>query len=187
MLTVERNMAMKETFETCYGKMGEVESPQIIPIHKRDGHSDVPRDQQKPLPFSFYHTFLKTEAKCTFCLSQIEVGDGDVAVFGTGNTKPFHISCLKMCLPHIGILTFNSQKCMFIKIENDMKEGEEVTYMTQRIVMDGSHRMRVLECLINKVPIDDACFDRPKRKRGRHTSSTQKVKREKKEEEVIRI
>jgi len=169
-------------------------------IHKIRGEGNCPHvdrpslqetrvnsDKQTPLPFTFSSSPLEKETKCTLCLTQIEAGDGDMGTFGRGNRKPFHKHCLKMCLPLIGMVEFNSQRQMFIKVEeNEMKEGEEVMYMTKRIVMDGSHRLQVLECMIKNIPLPADCFDTKRTKRTKRTGAT-KGRKEGKEEKVIYI
>lgn len=161
---------------------GEVDRPHVDSSSK-GANPRIDSDKQSPLPFTFSSSPLEKETKCTLCLKQIEVGDGDMGTFGSGNRKPFHKHCLKICLPHIGLLEFDSQREMFIKKENEMKDGEGVTYMTQKIVMDGSHRLQVLECMIKNIPLPKDCFDTKRTKRTKVT----KVRKEKKEEKVVQI
>ena len=73
-----------------------------------------------------------------------------------------------------------------LREENEMIEekGEEVKYKVQKIVMDGGKRLRVLECLILNIPLDDDCLHISKKREKREGEKKMKVRNEK---EVIKI
>ena len=152
-----------------------------------DGRRDDVGSSSTPLsPFIYSATPCTKETSCTLCLKSIDVGDGDDAHFGLGNSKPFHKTCLKLCLPHIGIISFTPQKEMTVlSLEHEMiEEGEEVTYKMSKIVMDGGKRLRVLECLILNIPLDDDCLHISKKREKREGERRVRVRNEK---EVIKI
>lgn len=129
---------------------------------------------------------------CAFCLTEIDIGEGDVAHFGVGNTKPFHILCLKKLLPFIGHIFFDSSRAMYlqknkiVEVENDMDRDRKEVEMV-RIVMDGSLRLRTLECLIRNDPLPDECFRRKGTRTVKGGTRVVKEKREKKVEKVTVI